>query len=200
MAQFIRLGDDRVSESEKHRLKISGDFMLVPNEAGHSLLPRWVELETKSRGEPSEFARVEIRDGVPRLVELHWKAAQGQREIRQKDLRGRQVSTYLDDVYRQAVIQVRDGQPLLNIAGMGSTQDRKVREVLEEARAATEGKPRKTAEFLQQVAAVYKANPAAPTAAVARTFGVKIRQASNYVDSARERGLLAPTTQGKASV
>jgi hypothetical protein len=37
----------------------------------------------------------------------------------------------------------------------------------------------------------------APTQAVARTFGVKPRMASTYVDRARQANYLPPTKQGK---
>ena len=53
-------------------------------------------------------------------------------------------------------------------------------------------------ELLRSVARIYRANIRhAPTGAVARTFGVRQRMASVYVDRARERGFLPPTTQGR---
>ena len=55
-----------------------------------------------------------------------------------------------------------------------------------------------TPEFLKAVADVYRRNvDGAPTATVAKAFGVKRRMASQYVDRARQAGLLPPTTQGK---
>jgi hypothetical protein len=52
-----------------------------------------------------------------------------------------------------------------------------------------------TADFLRQVAGIYRANfDAAPTQAVARAFRVKQRMAHEYVRRARERGFLPPTT------
>ena len=79
----------------------------------------------------------------------------------------------------------------------GSEQDRKMRELLEELRL-DKGKRRVSAGLLEEVADVYRANiDHAPTEAVARTFGVRSRMASNYVQRARERGFLPPTKQGK---
>ena len=55
-----------------------------------------------------------------------------------------------------------------------------------------------TPAFLKAVADVYSRNlDGAPTAAVAKAFGVKSRMASGYVDSARKAGYLPPTSQGK---
>jgi hypothetical protein len=60
-------------------------------------------------------------------------------------------------------------------------------------------KRRITGDFLRQVAEVYRTNIGhAPTEAVARTFGVKHRQATDYVRQARDRGFLPPTKQGRA--
>ena len=55
-----------------------------------------------------------------------------------------------------------------------------------------------TPELLKSVADVCRRNIGhAPTQAVARTFGVKSRMASNYVDRARQARYLPPTQQGK---
>lgn len=63
-------------------------------------------------------------------------------------------------------------------------------------------RPRKyrviTDDFLKKVAEVYRENiDRAPTKAVARTFNVKDRMASTYVDRARKKGYLPPTKQGQ---
>ena len=65
-------------------------------------------------------------------------------------------------------------------------------------RLGKEGKRKILTDLLRQVADVYRANiDHAPTEAVARTFGVRSRMASGYVQRARERGCLPPTKQGK---
>src|SRR5262249_10866590 len=136
-------------------------------------------------------------DDVPRLVELGWRAGPGQREIQQKDLREAQISTIIDELYAMWVIDIRDGEPVLNLGDEGSEQDRKIRSLLEGLRL-DKGKRRISTEFLKQVADVYRANIAhAPTEAVARTFGVRHRMASVYVQRASERGFLPPTKQGR---
>jgi hypothetical protein len=181
-------------ENDNYRLKISGEFMRVRN----LWLPRWVEIQVKGHDEPDQYARVEIRDNVPRLVELCWRAEEHQSEIRQKHPRKTVVATILDDVYAVTVIEVCGDKAVLNIDAEGSAQDRKVRDFLDELRLGKEGKRKISADLLEQVADVYRAHiDNAPTEAVARTFGVRSRMASVYVQRARERGFLPPTTQGR---
>lgn len=193
MTRYQRLWDDRLAGNDNYTIRISGEYML----AGNSWLPTWVEIEVNGHNEPNLFARVEIRDDVPRLVELGWRASEHQREIRQKDLREQSVATILDDVYAMTIIEVRDGEAVLNVGAEGSEQDQKMRDLLEELRVG-KGKRRISTELLRQVADVYRANiDQAPTEAVARTFGVRSRMASSYVQRARERDFLPPTTQGK---
>lgn len=193
MARYERLGDDTVAGNDTYKLRWSGEFMA----AGNSWLPTWMEFEMNGHDEPNQYARVEIRDDVPRLVELGWRAGEHQREIRQKDLRETTVSTIVDDVYAMTVIEVRGGEAVLNTGPEGSEQDRRMRDLLEELRVG-KGKRKISAPLLEQVANVYRANiDHAPTEAVARTFGVRSRMASNYVQRARERGFLPPTKQGK---
>ena len=134
---------------------------------------------------------------MPRLVELSWRASEHQREIRQKDLRETTVATIFDDFYVMTIIDVPDGEPVLNVGAEGSEQDRKMRGLLEELRV-DKGKRRIPNELLSQVADVYRANiDHAPTEAVARTFGVRSCMASGYVQRASERNFLPPTKQGK---
>jgi hypothetical protein len=192
LARYKRLWKDVVAENDKYRLKISGEFMLARN----FRLPRWIEIQVKGHDGPNQYARVEIRDDVPRLVELCWRAEEHQSEIRQKHLREAIVATILD-VYAMTVIDRQGDKAVLNIGEEGSAQDRKIRQLLNELELARKGKRPVTSELLRQVADVYRANiDKAPTEAVARTFGVRSRMASTYVQRARERGLLPPTTQG----
>lgn len=165
------------------------------------LLPAWVEFEFFGRDEPDFHCRIELRDDVPRVVEWGWRARENQTEIRQKHLRASEVSDIADLVYGMWAIEFHDtwrdkpGTLLNNFPGDDEDQTRRIRGFLQDLRA---GRRRVSAELLRQVAEVYRANfDAAPTEAVARTFGVKQRMAHEYVRRARERGFLPPTTQGK---
>lgn len=192
MAKYVRVGEDLVTEEDAYRLMVSGEFLVV----GSRYLPTWLELELEGYDEPNTFGRVEVRDGAPRVVQFGFISREGQREIRQKDLREVQVGAVIEDVYAGFVIEVRDGKGISNWPP-DTDHDRSVRDFLYASRL-DKGKRPVTAELLVQVANVYRANiDKAPTEAVARTFGVKSRMASNYVQRARERGLLPPTSQGK---
>jgi len=159
------------------------------------MLPTWVEFELDGHDEPDFHCRVEIRDMVPRLVELGWRARENQSEIRQKHLREAEVSTVVNAVHGSWVVEIRDDE---GIPGIDDEQSQIIRGLLHDLRA---GRRHVNAELLRQVAAVYPANfDDAPPQAVARTFGVKQRMAHEYVRRARERGFLPPTTQGKKKI
>lgn len=193
MAQYQRFGDDQVIETDDFRLMFSGECMAIDG----NYLPVWMEFETDGHDGPNQFCRVEIRDDIPCLVELGWRARENQSEIKQQHLRDTQVSAILDVLYAMTVVEIRDGRPVLNLGDEGSEQDRKIRDFLFEQRLG-KGKTAITTERLKQVASVYRDNIAhAPTQAVGRTFGLKPRMASKLVQEARDRGFLPPTTQGK---
>lgn len=183
--------EPRVIEAENWRLTL-GKYVEV---ADHHM-PEWVEIETFGFDSPDFRARIELRDNVPRLVELSWRSKPGSREIMRKDL-DQSISVWIDTLYAQLVIVVDRDEQMVKV-NLDSTTDlhRAIRGFLEDRRS---GKRRITGDFLQQVAAVYRQNiDYAPTATVARTFGVKHRQATDYVKQARDRGFLPPTKQGRA--
>ncbi len=172
-------------------------------------VPRLIELTTTGGADPDLYAKVELRDGSPVLTELSWKSGPGQGEIRQKHLRQTDVAKLVTDL---VVSTIRRGQaasvPLMN----GDVLD--VEAITEHKRLARESKatarrfverqrlPRvrreMTDEFLQQVADVYRDNfDKAPTKAVGQIFNVQARQASMYVDKARQKGYLPKTVRGQ---
>jgi hypothetical protein len=189
-------------EAERNAAVIKGDgFVLaVSNDyvkAGGKYMPMWMEYAEDGHDGPDRFCRVELRDDIPRLVELTYSAAESQTEVRQKHLRDTNIADLIDVLYGMLVIEIRDGEAVLNLGELGSRQDVEIRNFLADTRMG-KGKRRITDELLRQVAEVYRANiDNAPTEAVARTFGQRTRQASTYVQKARERGYLPPTTQGR---
>ena len=164
-------------------------------------LPAWVEFELDGRDEPDFHCRIELRDDVPRLIELGYRARENQKEIRQKHLRATEIAEIVNTVYRQWIIEVSDvwrDKPGIAIPAIDDDQHRIVRDLVYDLRA---GRRHVNSQLLRQVAEVYRANfDKAPAEAVARTFGVKPRMAHEYVRRARERGFLPPTTQGKKKI
>ncbi|MGH3556635.1 hypothetical protein [Mycobacterium sp.] len=199
-------------EDDGLRFRVSGDYVafgmggapLAEGEWSPSgrFLPAWVEFELDGRDEPDFYCRVELRDDVPRVVELGWCARESQSEIRQKHLRAAEVAALVNEVYGTWAVELRDvwrDTPGMAIpTEIGTEQERVIRGFLHDLRT---GRRHVNAELLRQVAQVYRANfDKAPAEAVARTFGVKQRMAHEYVRRARERGFLPPTTQGKKKI
>lgn len=211
MATYHHVSDPETIEDEGVRFRVSGDYMAVGEHGvplteaewmpSPRMLPTWVEFELDGHDEPDFHCRVEIRDGVPRVVELGWRAREHQSEIRQTHLRETEVSTVVNAIYGTWVVELRDvwrDKPGMAMPTIGTEQERNIRGLLYDLRA---GRRHVNAELLRQVAEVYRANfDKAPAAAVARTFGVKQRMAHEYVRRARERGFLPPTTQGKKKI
>jgi hypothetical protein len=190
-----RFGPDENEDLEEGAtLRVSGEYEILADLTGHGFtgaLPLWLELSVDRPGDsPSLFARMELRDQRPEIVAMNLSSGPGQREIKQRDLREIQlVHTQLFELYSTRTLKVVETE------GTRFVQSAR-RDDLQVVRAP--GHRPITDEFLASVADVYRRNIAhAPTQAVARTFGVKSRMASNYVDKARRAGLLPPTKQGQ---
>src|SRR4051812_33145124 len=118
------------------------------------MLPAWVEFELDGHDGPNFHCRIELRDDVPQLVELGWRAEEKQTEIRQKHLRATEVSSIVHSVYSTWVIELRDvwrdqeGEALRAFTG-NEQDDRIIRNLLHDLR---DGRRRVTAELLRQVA------------------------------------------------
>lgn len=182
---------------------IEGDNWFIAVSEGHERIgnhwmPLWLEVGFQNPGEPIFFGRVELRDGVPRTVEFRIKAMPDSREIMQKDLREAEVNAAIHGLYSAFVISQDDEKKEVytHIDEDGEIS-LEIQHFIEGLR--TPGKRRVDTALLKDVARVYRENvDHAPTQAVARVFGVKHRQASNYVSDARKRGFLPPTKQGRA--
>lgn len=165
-------------------------------------LPAWVECDLIGHNAPDRHLRVELRDGVPRLVELTFCTDPDQGEVRQKHLRATELAGLVNTIYRHWIFEVRDvwrdSPGGIAIPAIGEEQHRVLRNLVDDMRT---GRRYVDAELLREVAEVYRANfDHAPAEAVAGKFGVKPRMAHEYIKRARERGFLPPTTQGKKKI
>ena len=157
-------------------------------------VPTWIEVTTFGSADPDMFVRIELRDGMPQVVRLNWTSQTHQSEIKQKHLRSVEVESLVTEwvaAFTAAMSsespEVRFDEHALRIATKFVERQRLPREY----RVITDS-------FLKSVAEVYRRNiDHAPTQAVARTFGVRARMASKYVDRARRAGYLSRTSQGK---
>jgi hypothetical protein len=188
----VRLGEDGdIDTGYGITVRVSGEYEQISDR----MLPVWLEVHIDGHDGPNIFRRIEVRDGKPELVAMGWWSRPGQREIKPKDMRAVPVTSLIDELYPAFVIHVdRDNKQIVVGAG-DSPAFFAARKFIEQQRM---GHRAITDELLRDVADVYRRNiDRAPTQAVARTFGVKSRMASTYVDRARQAGYLPPTKQGK---
>ena len=135
-------------------------------------------------GDPDASALFEVRDGQPVCVEFVVKAKPDGRGVRGADLVGVNLSTLAEDAFLEFATSV-DGGPL---GGRDVEETRLLRKGIEAAVYPT-GRGATAAE-LQEVARIYRAHPAAPTAAVEKLLRYSRRTACRRVREARDAGLL----------
>jgi len=162
---------------------------------GDRLVPEWLELALKGDADgPSCEARVEVRDGAPRVVRLVLLAGDGDGDVQQKHLREIQVDALVKLLAGFAVQVVEESPGAGHVTtAIDEDEGAAALETLQQRR----GRRRLTPQFLRQVADVYLANEGAPTKAVRERFFVSMRQATNYIKAAEAAGLLPPTTPGR---
>src|SRR5690242_17076046 len=83
------------SESEQFELRVGPYVEAVSDHH----MPKWVELEAYGFDEPDVCLRIELRDGVPRLVDLRYRAGPTSREVMPKDLRDHDLSGFIESFY-----------------------------------------------------------------------------------------------------
>jgi hypothetical protein len=170
-------------------MRIVASDTYVP--VGDRFVNSWLILRIEGdAGQPTFTSRVEVREGVPRIVEYRFHSQPGEAEVRASDLRQVQFDLVL------AAYDESSGRLELSGVGLISGQEamKATVDVLRKSRANRKITP----DFLREVAEVYKANLATgPTRAVRERFFVSERQAGGYVQRARRLGFLPPTTPGK---
>ena len=153
----------------------------------------WVEMTAVgNRGAPDVWARCEMRDGVPEVVDFRITAKSEGRAVRSADLN---AWTGLEGM---AINGFRQFAASRTSGSVGPEDERNYWRIagdLHEARASSRG-PSKAE--LDEVARVYRdAIDGRPTEAVQVRFGYSRRTAARRVEQARAAGLLPPTTPGK---
>jgi hypothetical protein len=153
--------------------------------------------------QPALRISVEIADGVPWCTRVELVGQPGASRVRAANLK--ETAARLEDLIESALTAaafVRGKTP----TGTGWVQRRSLshpdtrQAALPDIRRARKRSNHKlTDDMLRTVADVYRKGAPARTAAVASAFGVSQRSAGRYIQSARAAGLLAPTTQGKAT-
>lgn len=218
-----RLHDVKLSDEQETIKRVSPESEVIEGQK----VPTWVELTTTGGADPDRYVRVELRDGSPQVVELRWTSQPHQSEISRKHLLQTDLANLATDLVASALAmnhpigdttagkqftQLR--QQLRHAMDQPEALDAHMKMIQENKRITAEARrmaqtfierqrrPREhrviTDSFLRSVAEVYRANiDRAPTKSVAKTFNVKDRMASTYVQRARRAGYLPQTKQGQ---
>lgn len=162
-------------------------------------MPLWLELESvwqqEDLGEPMWFARVELRDGVPKIANIGFVSEEGEREVKWTDYRRTRSAIYV--FYSAFCAELgQDGDP---VPRFDKTSKQRINDFIEERRT---GRRRLKTDDYKHAAQVYRDNfDGTPTQAVADEFGVGIRRAGEIVSECRRRSFLSKTTkQGKKKI
>jgi len=162
------------------------------------LMPRLVTLTAIGRGLPVVEAEVVVGDdGVPRCRSVRVASEGPARDVQTSDLSAISVDALVEMV-AGLLGSTDDEDPAVWADGRGPDAVREHRVIRAVRAARSDARRRKvTPELLKKVAAVYQANPDAPTRAVQAAFpDIAHRTAGLYVRRARDAGLL-PQLQEK---
>jgi hypothetical protein len=172
-----------------------------------ALMPEVISIEYRDGEYQSALvcARIEVRSGEPRLVELRL-SSDAPTGVDQRDLSWIDSAKLVEVVVHAVSVPLsldESGAPS-SIEGVRAPMDALVDLLrglidMKVSVRRLRARPRTiTREFLEQVAATYKSNiNHAPTQAVEQFLGVSPRAAAGYVQRARREGLLPATTRGR---
>jgi len=179
-------------------------------QVGDRAIPQRIDVTLPSTADkwPSLQMTIEVRDGAPHCTELTMRAHPEGREVRGVDIRAVRLEDWVDNVTSEAamdVVTAEDGSMIFrrSLASVmnGGKAEQEFREARKAMRNARSGARRTvTDDLLRQVADIYRLNVTdRPVEAVQGAFGTSHRTAARYVQTARDKGFLPPTTRGKVS-
>ena len=179
-------------------------------EIGDRAIPRRVEATFPSTEDrwPALHLVIEARAGVPQCVELTLKAHPEGREVRDVDFRHIRLEDWVETITAEAAMEIvtaENGARLYRKtlssgerSAVAEDEARRARKTISQARQGA--RRRVTDDLLRNVGKVYRSNvPGKPVEAVAAAYATSHRTAARYVQLARKKGFLPPTTQGKVS-
>jgi hypothetical protein len=167
----------------------SVDYGLPPVQFGETVVPARVAYVIEgARSSPSLRVEYEIREGKPFCSSVHVEASSTGRSVRTGDLAALPGLERLgEEAFSELATRVPTENPFESFIG----QDRHARQ-----RARDDVRSRGDEE-LKEVARVYRENiRGAPVTAV-EALGFTRRTAARRIQSARDKGYLPKTTQGK---
>jgi hypothetical protein len=157
-------------------------------------MPFILELESFGGIGPMWFARVELRDGAPKIANIGFLSHPGQRELKWSDFQRTREAVYV--FYAAFCAELGpDGEPIYRTE---QEAEKRIAEFIKQRRT---GRKRLKTDDYKHAAQVYRDNfDDTPTQAVGEAFEVGLRRAGDIVAECRRRGFLPPTKQGKKKI
>lgn len=189
-----------VAEEHGVKLRASVEYVVLEDH----WVPCVIEVQSLEdvADDPQVYARVEVSESGPRLVELRFYSVDPDSQgIRQGHLRETEVRATVEDLVAMFTVRVeRDDEGAVLGARSSVDSDRDFTDHLRFVGRLRAGRTSRdiTPQLLERVATVYRANiDRYPTKAVQHHFQVSQRMAAEYVSRARKAGHLPPTKKGK---
>jgi len=182
-----------------YRLKWRGEKLNAYGSATHTFPSAVICEATSEIGAPDVTIRMEMRDGIPEVVDFRISATSEGRAVRTADLNAWQPLEGLAiNGFRQFA---RSRNRKAGDPQYGPTNERDFWALGGDLEAAQTAKRGPSLAELREVASVYReAINGKPVHAVQIRFGYSPRTAARRVQQARAEGLLPPTTPGKKKV
>jgi len=159
-------------------------------EKGDQSIPRKILFQ--SGGGPFPWLRmgIEVRDGVAECTYLELDCNDGGSEVRSKHLKGIRVEEWVTQIVAtcaKTVERTTKGGRRISRLAHGPATPEQVKAVERMQRRRRDPNDR---QLLEQVAALYKANPDAPLVAIGETLAMTPRTAARWAARCSEIGLL----------
>jgi|SRR5215211_1016497 len=158
------------------------DYVLVGNQA----VPRKILFRSGGGSRPWLTMGIELISGVPECTYLELDADNAS-PVRGKHLKAIRVEEWVTQIVATCAQQVSRTSEAVLTLDEGPATPEQVRSVERMQRRRRNPNDR---ELLEQVAALYKANPEAPLAAISETLGMSPRTAARWAARCSEVGLL----------
>jgi hypothetical protein len=163
------------------------DWVHIENKA----IPPIIWFQTGGHDQPKLRMRIAVRDGRPECVYLELEATDST-DVRSRDLKLIRIEEWITHIVAACTQYAERTSDITMKYTFGRTTPDKVKTVERMQRRRRNPNDR---ELLERVAAVYKANPQAPVAAISEKLGMSSRTAARWAARCCEIGLLPKVSQ-----
>jgi hypothetical protein len=154
-------------------------------------IPRKIWFQTSGDAQPKVGMGIEVRGGRPECVYLEIEATDST-DVRSRDLKLIRIEEWITHI----VAACTRSAERISDTGMKYTFGRTTRDKMKTVeRMQRRRRNPNDRELLEQVAAVYTANPQAPIAAISEKLGMSARTAARWAARCSDVGLLPKVSQ-----